>query len=206
MPPFHMRLDIQRQHRTFSTHFTHPPRIPACDHCTYFNGIFYRSLSRQHLNNEEELATRHNNLAPGPRFLLSVVLEEVIIEKRSHAQYMAWSRSTQAIDMEAKTHETNKTAKSIMMYSEKSDTLSAWIEGSTKEGLLAWLERNRNEGDDMTTLRQESIFDLRKYIMHRSNNKKLIDTTQQFNCTINASMTASATSRKKGNPRRDATA
>ena len=64
-------------------------------------------------------------------------------------------------------------AKSVGLYAEQSDTLTQWIESSTKEELLAWLGWNGNDGDNLDSLHQEGIFDLREYILTLSNNGKV---------------------------------
>lgn len=153
-------------------HFKDTARACACDHCSYFKGIVYRIAVRQQLTGDEELAVRNKNLAAGPRSLESVALAEEAVEQREHAKYMAYSQSQGALRDASSTAALRMKAQNTDLYIEQSDTLTRWIETSTKEELLSWLEKRGNERDDMDELRQEGIFDLRDYILHSRHAQK----------------------------------
>jgi hypothetical protein len=193
-----------RQHLPLPTHFTPTSRTPSCDHCTYFKGTVYRSLHPP-TDPDQLLLTRHNNLAQGPRSLLNIALLEEAIEAREHNKYMAWSRSLHAAaEVEAAAvKEAEKAAQKQGVYARPSDTLTGWIEGSTKEELLAWLERNGDSKDDMEVLRFEGIFDLREYILHRRRGQR---ETLSAKKVIIAEQKVMKEGKKKGDPHRDVTA
>ncbi|KAL1605464.1 hypothetical protein SLS59_003266 [Nothophoma quercina] len=112
-------------------------------------------------------------MADGPRSLLRVAIEEETVERREQTKYTAWIRSMAAASAAVETKGADMMAKSVGLYAEQSDTLTQWIESSTKEELLAWLGWNGNDGDNLDSLHQEGIFDLREYILTLSNNGKV---------------------------------
>ncbi|KAF2627214.1 hypothetical protein BU25DRAFT_469657 [Macroventuria anomochaeta] len=203
-----MRPEAYRHHPN-DPHFIHTERVPACDHCIYFKGIVYRSLARQHLTSDDLLVTRYDKMANEPRSLQSVALKEEAIERREHAKYVAWSRSLAAVSIEAQAREAEKMAKSVGLYTVASDTLMQWIDTSTKEELLAWLEKNGDERDNMDTLRHEGIFDLREYFLNRCDAKRAIrkkatkkSPAKAKDLSVRADSTQPVV--KKPDPRRDA--
>lgn len=161
-----MHPDSHQHHCSLGGHLIPTTRTPACDHCTYFKGVAYRTQTR--LTDPDQGPPKP---LERPRSLLSIALEEEATEKREHAKYLFWSRSTHPIPSVAQTLEAKNVAKSLALYTEQSDTLTTWIESSTKEELLAWLSRNGNENDDMDTLRHEGIFDLREYVLHKRSSR-----------------------------------
>ncbi|KAJ4350710.1 hypothetical protein N0V95_004496 [Ascochyta clinopodiicola] len=203
-----VRLDTTHEYRTRNDHFIDATRTPACDHCAYFKGFVHRSI-HEPADNDRLLVKRYNNLARGPRSLHNIAVEEERIEARDHADYMAWSRSrytsaAAAVAADA-THETEKAVVSNGLYAKESDTLTTWIEESTKEELLSWIERNGNEKDDIEALRHEGIFDLRKYMMHRRT-KKPASKAKAQKSTATTQHTSSPAHNKTPDPRADATA
>ncbi|KAF9694420.1 hypothetical protein EKO04_007670 [Ascochyta lentis] len=206
-PTQNVRLDASNQHHTLNEHFTNTTRVPACDHCIYFRGFVYRALHKP-TDLEKLLTVRHNNLTRGPRSLHSIAIEEELIEARDHAKYLAWWRSRHPITAAAAIHEAEKAARNLGLYATESDTLTSWIEGSTKEELLSWLERNGNEEDDMETLRHEGIFDLREYVTTRRSGMKA-QKARAKKCTATTStaepspLTKSSTTIKKPDSRTD---
>ncbi|KZM25518.1 uncharacterized protein EKO05_0008942 [Ascochyta rabiei] len=157
------------RHRTLNEHFTDTTRVPACDHCTYFKRFVYRSLHEP--TDSNQILIRQHNLARGPRSLHSIAVEEERIESREHQNYMDWSRSRHTVAAAAANEGAETAVEGMDLYAEESDIATSWVEGSTKEELLAWLERNGNERDDMETLQHGSVFDLREYMMHRRSNE-----------------------------------
>ncbi len=73
-------------------HFADAQRTEACDHCTYFKGIVYRVAVHQDIKGDERLVMRSNNMRTGPQSLESVALKEEAVERREHAEYMAWGQ------------------------------------------------------------------------------------------------------------------
>lgn len=163
--PNYKHSDTSNLHHSVP-HLSDAPRDFACDHCTYFKGVVYRAAIRQQLTGDEELVVRSNNMVSGPRSLESIALAEEEIEMREQAEYMAFCQSRTAINDVLLTNTSMKAAKKTSSYSEPSNTLAQWLETSTKEELLSWLEKRNNTRDDMDKLRQAGIFDLRDYILH----------------------------------------
>lgn len=161
-----MRADMNKLHLK-DAHFRDANQACACDHCTYFKGIVYRSAIRQQLTGADELAVRKNNLAMGPRSLESIALREEVIEKRDHARYLEWCCSRTPIGDTPAVRPLTKVNKSTDLYTEPSNTVAEWLASSTKEELLSWLQKRDNLRDNMEELRQMGIFDLREYILCR---------------------------------------
>lgn len=209
MAPFqysrNSRPDVGR-HCPHDAHFTHAGRVPGCNHCTYFKGIVYHSISRRQLSGDDEATVRHDNMTKQPRSLLSVALEEEAIEKREHTKYMAWSKSLVDVVATSQSRSVNETARSTGLNATESNTLRRWIEGSTKDQLLAWLERNGDESDDMSILLREGIFDLREYMMNKRNRKKVAKvqkTPAARSDRASADLTKPSSCTKSGGPHRD---
>lgn len=154
-------------------HFKLNEQVPACDHCTYFKGIVYRVAVRYGLTGENEVTVRQNNMASRPRSLESIALVEEAYEQRYHAKYMEWCKSITTRTTATPMRTAGETAReTTALYSEESDTLTRWIESSTKEELLAWFAKHGTEQDDLDNLMHMGIFDLRHYIVERRNAKK----------------------------------
>ncbi|KAH6613871.1 hypothetical protein C7974DRAFT_66085 [Boeremia exigua] len=149
-------------------HFDDQDRASPCDHCLYFKGIVHRCAVRQNLTGEDEQVTRRNNLMQGPRSLESIALAEEAIEQREHARFMSWSRSRAAITNVPPPKYPRNKAKGVNHFAGESDTAEKWLNNSTKEELIAWLEKRNNPQDNMDELRRAGIFDLREHILHRN--------------------------------------
>ena len=112
--PYTMRSDLDRDH-FLEPHFNQTEQVAACDHCIYFRGIVCRSTIKQNLTDDDEIITRYNNMADGPRSLLSVAIEEETVERREQTKYTAWIRSMAAASAAVETKGADMMVKSVVL-------------------------------------------------------------------------------------------
>jgi hypothetical protein len=134
----------------------------------YFKGVIYRLHVQSRHIGDDRAVMRYNSMSKGLRSFESVAAQEAVIEKRRHAKHLAWCRSTQNVGDAVQPERTETTIDGEDLYNDCSDTLTLWLESSTKEE-LSFLKNRDKKDYAMDELRQEGIFDLREYIRgHRS--------------------------------------
>jgi hypothetical protein len=165
-----VQLNLEdEEERNRHKHFRHTGKGGVCDHCTYFKGIVWRTLSRRDPVNLDGLRSgiAINTYTEGallaPRSLESVALEEEAIERAQHDAYTKWcaSRIISVVDIRVKKPKAAYAADIV------SSTLRDFINTSSKDDLLHWLRtRDSNtKGDDFSNLQFLSVLGIRDYIL-----------------------------------------
>jgi hypothetical protein len=94
------KLNLEdEEERNLDKHFRHTGKAGTCDHCTYFKGIVWRTLSGRDpvdldgLRSGIATDTYTEGAISAPRSLESVALKEEAIEKAQHNAHIKWCAS-----------------------------------------------------------------------------------------------------------------